>query len=316
MAKTYPSTYLYRQYSEYEKQIFRFIMSGSEIDKDIPDFDDIRYEVKKRQVSNSLIKVLDSKDIILMINDEPLSKAFKVFCANDIKGPKKNKKKIFIDCSNIIVKDKASGRYVCKGNNIDIFISYLVNAMTLRVYYQDEARLTSNSQLTMSGAIAFAQLFTYTVDYVCKISAMPSTKVKCMYLAVLYYLSNLLGEDFTSDRCKKIAKKISGISVREAGIVDIQLTAESMLDIRYFVETVSSVLHINKLTLDIIIERWMSMYGTGTIFSLELFPSFAAMISDAYVGAYINNQKSIEKITGTAMNEFTKTLLSIGADSI
>ena len=33
MAKTYAATYLYSKYSEYEKQLFTFIMNGTEIDK-------------------------------------------------------------------------------------------------------------------------------------------------------------------------------------------------------------------------------------------------------------------------------------------
>ena len=114
MAKTYAATYLYGQYSEYEKQIFSFIMNGTEIDKGTDAFDDIKYEVKKRQVSNSLVKVLDSNNVILMTANVPLSKAFKVFCAKDIKGPKKNDMKVFIDCSNIIVMDSKTGRYVWK----------------------------------------------------------------------------------------------------------------------------------------------------------------------------------------------------------
>ena len=43
----------------------------------------------------------------------------------------------------------------------------------------------------------------------------------------------------------------------------------------------------------------MYIYGTGTVFALELLPSFSNMLTDAYVGAYINNQKTIEKIAGT-----------------
>lgn len=316
MAKTYAGTYLYSQYSEYERQIFSFMMNGSEIDKDTSDFDDIKYEVKKRQVSNSLIKVLESKEVVLLTGEKPLPKAFKVFCAKDIKGPKKDKMKVFIDCSNIIYKDKASGRYVCSRNNIDIFISYLVSAMHTFIYYADEDRITSNSKVMQVGAQAFASLFTHVVDFACKISSMPSSKNKCMYLAVLYYLSNLLGKDHTTEGSRRIAKKISGLSDRDAGIIDIQIKSESMLNIRYFAETVSNVLRINKLTLDVIVERWMSIYGTGTVFSLEMFPAFASMMTDAYVGAYINNQKTIEKIAGTSMTEFTKVLLSIGAESV
>lgn len=316
MAKTFAATYLYSKYSEYEKQIFSFLMNGTEIDKNTDDFDDIRYEVKKRQVNNALVKILDSKEVILMTNETPLSKSFKVFCAKDIKGPKSNKMKVFIDCSNIITKDTNSGRYICRGNNIDIFISYLVSAMHTFIYYADEPRITNNSQVRNVGARAFAQLFTHVVDYACKISSMPSIKNKCIYLASLYYLGNILGGDHTSSSARTIAKKVSGLSEREAGIVDIQIKSESMMNIRYFVETVSNVLHLNKLTLDVVVERWMSIYGTGTVFALEMFPVFASVITDAYVGAYLNNQKTIEKVCGTSMTEFSKTVLSIGADSV
>lgn len=316
MAKTYASTYLYGQYDQYEKQIFSFIMTGTEIDKNTNEFDDIKYEIKRRQVSNSLVKVLESKKVILITNKTPLSKAFKVFCAKDIKGPDKNKMKVFIDCSNIISKNEESGRYECNRNSIDIFVSYLVSAMHTLIYYMDEERITSNAKIMSTGSHAFASLFTHVVDYACKISSMPSAKNKCMYMCSLYYLSNILGKDYTTDGARKISKKVSGLSDREAGIVDIQIKSESMLNIKHFVETLASVLHLNKLTLDVIVERWMSIYGTGTIFSIEIFPAFASMITDAYVGGYINNQKTIEKIIGTDMTEFTKTILSIGAESV
>ena len=316
MAKTYAATYLYSKYQEYEKKIFTFLMTSDEIDKDCEDFDDIKYEVKKRQTSASLIKILESKEVVLLTNDgEPLSKAFKVFCAKDIKSSKK-RTKVFIDCSNIINKDPNTGRYICRGNNIDIFISYLMSAMTTYIYYADESRLTSNSKVISAGAQAFASLFTHTVDYVCKISSMPSVKSKCMYLAVLYYIGNILGKDYSTEGHRRIAKKISGLSDREAGIVDIQLKKESMYNINFFVESLSNILRLNKLTLDVIVERWMTIYGTGTIFSLEMFPAFASMVSDAYIGAYINNQKTIEKIAGTSMIEFTKALIQIGAEAV
>lgn len=316
MAKTYAASYLYREYGEYEKKIFSFIMSGTELDKGTSDFDDIKYDVKKRQVSNALVKVLESKDVILMTNEEPLPKAFKVFCAKDIKGDNKNKMKVFIDCSNIITKDLESGRYHCKGNSIDIFISYLVSAMHTYIYYADENRIINNSKIMSTGAQAFASLFTYVVDYVCKISTVPSMKNKCLYLASLYYIGNILGKDYTSDGSKKIAQKISSLSERESGIVDIQLKAESMQNIKYFVDTVSSILRLDKLTFDVVVERWMTSYGTGTVFGLEIFPAFASMLTDAYVGAYVNSQKKIQSITGTNMVEFTKNILSIGAESV
>lgn len=319
MAKTYAGTYLYSKYNEYEQKILSFIMNGEEIDKNTEDFDDIRYEVKKRQVSNSLVRILDSKKVILMRSDEPMSKAFKVFCAKDVKASTADKSKlkvIYIDVSNIIVRNKKTGLYECTGNNIDILISYLVSAMHTYIYYIDETRIVSNAKIMSVGAQGFAALFTHVVDYVCKISSMPSVKSKCMYLASLYYLGNILGKDITYEGCKKIAKKVSGMSDRDAGIVDLQLKPESMMNIKQFAEAVSTILHLNKLTLDVIVERWMNIYGTGTVFALEIFPAFASMMTDAYVGAYINSQKAIEKIAGTSMVEYTKTLLTIGAESV
>lgn len=315
MAKTYAGTYLYSKYHEYEEKIYTFLMTGSEIDKNTEDFDDIRYEVKKRQVSNAVIKILDSKSVILIRSDEPMSKAFKVFCAKDIKM-KSNKLKIFIDVSNIITMNQKTGKYECKGNNIDILISYLVSAMHTYIYYIDENRIVNNGTIMNVGAQAYAQLFTHVVDYVCKISAMPSTKSKCMYLTALYYLTNLLGKEIDYEGSRKIAMSVSGLSDREAGIVDIMLKKDSMRNIKSFVEILSDILHISKLTLDVVVERWMSIYGTGTVFALELFPAFANMMTDAYVGAYLNNQKAIEKIAGPSMVRYTKALLSIGAESV
>lgn len=315
MAKTYAGTYLYSQYAEYEKQIFSFLMNSIEIDKDSSEFEDIKYEVKRRNVSNSLYKLLEYPDIVLMSNEIPLPKAFKVFCAKDVKRPKENMK-IFIDCSNIIRKDEKLGKYICRKEHIDIFISYLVSAMHTYIYYADEKRLTGNVELTKTGARAFATLLTYVVDYACKISTMPTQRAKCMYISAVYYISNLLGRDFASQSTIQVAKKIAGLSDREADVINIELSATSMQNINFFIQKMSEVLRIPKLTLDIIIERWMTVFGTGTVFALEMFPAFASMITDAYIGAYINNQKSIEKIIGYDMTGFTKDILSIGAGSV
>lgn len=315
MAKTYAGTYLYSKYHEYEEKIYTFLMTGTEIDKNTDSFDDIRYEVKKRQVSNALVKILDSKSVVLIQGKEPMSKAFKVFCAKDVKM-KSNKLKVFIDVSNIIVWNERTAKYECKSNNIDILISYLVSAMHTYIYYIDENRIVNNGKIMTVGAQAYAQLFTHVVDYVCKISAMPSIKSRCMYMTALYYLTNLLGKDVDYDGARKIAMKVSGLSDRDAGIIDIMIKSDTMRNIKSFSETLSSVLHLSKLTLDVIVERWMSIYGTGTVFALEMFPAFATMMTDAYVGAYLNNQKAIEKIAGPSMVEYTKTLLSIGAESV
>lgn len=316
MAKNYASTYLYGKYSQYEKETIDFLMKAERIDPHTSEFEDIAYEVKKRQISPAIVKVMNSPNVVLMSNMKPLSKAFKVFCAKDIKGD--SKLKVFIDVSGIITKDTNAGKYVCSRNNIDIFISYLVDAMSTFIYYTANGtdRIVNNSKIRSIGAKTFADLYSHIVDYLCKISTIHGSKNKCKYLAAMYYMVNLIGADQDAIATKAIARKAADISEREAEIIDIQTNKNTYVNIKFFTESVADILHLNKLTLDTIVEKWMYVYGTGTVFALELLPAFSNMLTDAYVGAYINNQKTIEKVAGTGMVEFTKTILTIGAESV
>ena len=92
MVKNFANTYLYTKYDEYEKQIFTFVRNATEIDKDTSEFDDISYDVKRRQISSKLLKILKSNKVILVSGDKPLPKAFKVTCMKDIKGNGKDRK--------------------------------------------------------------------------------------------------------------------------------------------------------------------------------------------------------------------------------
>lgn len=309
VAKSYSSTYLYGKYNEYEKNIFKFIMNGLPVDKTDETFDDIRYEVKKRQVSNSLVKVLDSKKVILMIETESLPKAFKVVAAKDVKAD--NQLKIFIDCTDIITNDNG---YKC--NRIDVLISRLVAAMVNMIYFADPKRITGNTALTKTGAKGFALLFNYVIDYLFKIGTMSGAKEKCMYLASMYYQVGILGKEIDSGSVGTVARTISGISEREADIIKLNIKTNSFDNIKNFIMTCSDALKIDKLTIDLFMEKWMYLYGTSTLFAVEMFPAFSALMTDAYVGAYINNQKTIEKVANTQMVEFTKIILNIGAESV
>ena len=60
MAKTYNNTYVYTKFP-YEENIFRFLMSADVIDTSDSNFEDIKYEFKRRQIDSCLLKVLLSK---------------------------------------------------------------------------------------------------------------------------------------------------------------------------------------------------------------------------------------------------------------
>jgi hypothetical protein len=44
---------------------------------------------------------------------------------------------------------------------------------------------------------------------------------------------------------------------------------------------------------------------------MEYFPAFSAMITDAYNGGYLNQQKTIEKVCGAEMVEYSKQVITL-----
>lgn len=311
MSKNYSGTYLYGKYPDYEKMLFTYIMEAEKIDKDADEFADLIFEVKRRQVSSSMVKVLKSNKVYLTIGNKPLPRQFKVFCAKDVKNNSKDSV-IYIDCTDLLYK-ASSGRWACK--DIDILISYIASATHTYIYYKDEVRFTNNNKIISLGAKVFAELMTYIVDYVAHISSTPKIKSHCKYMAAQYYMYNILGKDIT-DGTLNIARKVSGLSDREANVVEMQYTVNTFTNIKFFIESLADVLHISKLTIDVVVERWMTLFNPTTVFGLELFPAFATMITDCYIGAYLNNQKTIEKVLGNNMVEFAKTIFKVGEDAV
>ena len=58
MPKTYANTYLFNQYNEYEKKMYEFIMTAERIDTKSDQFADLLYDFKRRNVGNSLLKII------------------------------------------------------------------------------------------------------------------------------------------------------------------------------------------------------------------------------------------------------------------
>lgn len=307
--KTFANTYLYNKYPAYEKNILEFIMKGTQISVVDEAFEDIYTDVKKRQISSALLKVLQSKNVILMYDTKPLSKQFKVLYCKDIKND--GKPRTFIDCSDIITKE--NGVYKCR--DVDMLIAYLADAMIITIYNVVPEKLLTAS-VVKSGCQCFTLLFVHILDYLHKISTIPATKSKSIYLCAMYYLVCLAGKDKDEESTRYIARKLADISEREEEIIRMSIEDNAYLNIKFFVEALAHVLKLDKLTVDIIAEKWMYLFGISTVFSLELFPSFCSMIIDAYVGCFINNQKTIEKIAGREMVTFTKLLLDVGGTAV
>lgn len=308
MSKSISQTYLFSSFNKYEEKLFKAMMSYDRIDKESEAFEDIISEVTKRRTSDNMVKALKSQNIVILINGDPLDKALKVFAGVDNRSGYTQKTKVFIDCSNIIGME--SGRYVC--GDINKLLAYLFDAMVMYSYYVAEDKIVGNDSLSKLGANAFAKLFTYIIDYIYKINSFGTAKYQCMYLSALYYQVNILGKSLDSPSVQKIARTVSNIAESQANITMIDVEEDDFLNIKTFVEKLSKVLSIPKLGLDAVIAKWMHVLGTGTIFALELFPAFSAMICDACTDAYLNNKNTIEKVVGAnLMADFNRKLIEI-----
>lgn len=309
MIKTIDKTYLYSVYPSYEKSLYQYVMTAERINVQDEDFADILNDVKQRAISNNMVKAIQSSKIKLTIAGSPLGKAVKVFTMKDVKNAPTTRV-TFIDCTTIIHKDD-SGVYKCA--DIDKLISYLLSAMTQVIYYDEtnSRRLTDNSTLTKLGAQAFSKLMFNVVDYIAKISSIPDAKEKCIALSSYYYQLCILGQEEINNSVSSITKQVARVSDRMIATLTMDHDEADFANLKTFCDTISSELHTPKITPEGIVAKWMYVYDPSTTFGMELFPNFCSMITDAYIGAYLNNQKTIQKVLDSDMVQFSKQLISI-----
>lgn len=309
-AKNYSSTYLYNK-GEYERHIVKYLIGSKEIDKEADYFKDIIYEVKKRQQTSQLVNVLMSNRVVLLHNlQSGTARSFRVFTAGDIRNGDKKTLKTYIDVTDIFIED-APGVYHC--DKIDNLVAYLISAMNQVIYYKRPDKIVNNSSIISSGTGAFVSLINYVFGYLKVSGFFGPSKEKILYLAGIYFQTNLLSKDMT-DSVKNYARKASKISMKDAEIVDILWKEEDMENIDAFIKMIARITKSKELTTEVFIDKWIYLFGTSTTFATELYIAFATMMSDCYCASFINNYKTIEKATGNDMLDFTNALFKVGSE--
>lgn len=300
--KTYNDCYLYNKYPAYNTILFKAIMTNNIIDKSTEMFKDIIYEVKRTRVSQGLLTVLTSPKTVLFFPEKVLPKPFVTFVA---KNPRDGKNlNLFIDCTNAIQVQENG----YKINDIRL-VSHLISGYFNMRYNRDEANMF-NASIKKTSATCFALLFAHIIDYLGKISIIEGAKDKCIYFAARYYLENIC--ELEVDTARNIAKSITGFSEIKENTLDFSIEDKKPFEtLKSFVEFIKKEFKMERLTTDIIVEKWMYLYGSGSVFALEFLPAFITMITDAYCGAFINNQKTIEKICGRNMVMLAKDMIEL-----
>lgn len=278
------------------------IKTAPRIDKNTKEFvEDVALEVKRSKAPSYILKILTSANTVLYKPTTPLARVAKVVCAKDF-TEKGTHIKVFIDISNVITKNEATGRYKVQ---VDVLIAYLVSAKTNMVYYKLENAFTSKSSYMAIASSIYAKLFTNLIDYVGNISVIPGNKQKMRFYAAKFFLINVM-QLTNEDKINSIAAKACEAKELEAKAFDVVTNDEDFKTIESFVALVKKIFKLDKLTVSLVIEKWMYLYGPATIMAIEFLPAFITMITDAYCGVYLNNQKSIEKIIGKELVLFGK----------
>lgn len=310
-AAQYIDTFVYRNYSAYEKHLFGFIMEAERIDTKSEAFADILYDIKRRKVSDNLAKIITSNNVVLGTRlGKSLPKALKVFTAKDLKEDK-NKIKVFVDATDCVAYK--GGVYVC--NKPEWLISYTISAMVAFIYAMAPSKLLGNATILKDGAQIWTNLFTYIVDRMYKISSVPNIKKRVQFLSAIYYQVNLLMKDIDKYQDSIIANaiRVSDIDQRDARYMMTIVDKTAFSNIDTFVAFLRDNLDLKDFKTANVIALWMNCFGTGTVFGLEYFPAFSTMMTNTYVGGYLDQQLTIEKIAGPLLVDFVKSIFQIGA---
>lgn len=308
--KTYNDSFLYHK-GEYEKNIIEFIMKSEEVDKKDPTFDNILYMIKRQPYSFLTNVLLSNRVVLLRKLPKSMPRAFKVFAGKDLRNGSSDTK-IYIDVTGVIVDDK--GAYNISSNKVNELVSYLTSAMTYTIYHIDPIRLIGNTKLVESGTNCFSLLFTHVIDYL-RVGGVENVRAKTIYLSSLYYQLGILRLK-PSDSIRNRALKFSKLTSKEADVLDFLMKPNAFYDINTFIDNLTTVLKINDLKIENFVDKWLFLYKTGTQFAMEYFPAFSSMLTNAYHGAYIVNQLTIEKVlnNGKDLNDYVQSLLQIGRE--
>ena len=309
--KTYSDTYVYNKGADsngsMERSLIEFIRTAQRIDKNSSAFEQIKNQVKVRQTTAVLYRILMRNDVVLCIGRAEAPASFKVFMAKDLLSGAKDKK-VFIDVTGLLKLN--NGFFTCK--EIDKFCAYLIAALVNFLYYNNNQKLIDNAIVAKMSTGCFVKMFTAILDNL-KVSNFSENRIKISYIVAVYYLNAIMGKPI--DSARNYAASVLGINLKDASGYDYWYNPdEDFINIDKFIQFLTNNFKLNGLSTDIFMVRYMQMYGKGVVFSLELLPAFLTTITNAYSGSFINSQKTIEKICGKEMVTLSTELLRMGAE--
>ncbi len=308
--KTFFNCYFYALSNEkgnvVENDILEYVTNAQRINYGDVSFKNIKDQLKARSTSAVLYRILQRGDINLCIYKKELPSSFKVFCAKD-KRSGSNTKKIFIDATGLI--EYQDGQFYCK--DIDRLATYLTGALVQMIYYTDTTKLTNNAILQKCSVSAFVKMFSGVMDYL-KVNNYLQNRERILYIAGVYFGYSVMGLDIESAR--RISAVINRVNPMDQKAHDYRYIEDDLTNIDTFITSITNTFKLVGMNTAVFANKWLFLYGKGTIYAMELYPLFLSTIMYAYAGTYLNNWKRIETTCGKDMVDIAVNVLKIGGD--
>jgi hypothetical protein len=312
--KTFADCYIYSltDKSGYNsnRALIQFIHDANRIDKSSPAFKGVRDQLKSRVNSAVIYRMLEQDNVVLAIHEKKeLPASLKIFYAYDILSANKTPK-VFVDCTGLF--EIKNGYVVCK--DLEKLSSYLLGVLITELYYTDNNKLIMNPKVQQYSISAFMRMFCSMLDYF-RIPTYMSNKEKIRYISGVYFAYNVMRLDINA--AKSAVTSIGGFSKADANSYDYYYSYEDdFKNIDTFITYLASTFKLDGINTGVIVDKWMRMYGKGTLYSLELYPSFAQMLAYCYSDAtYINNSKRIQSVVSKDLVDLSSLIIRLGSES-
>lgn len=304
--KLYSECFLFNS-GVYETKLLAYIKHSEELDKSTDKFYYVLNSFK-HSYPKWLYKFVASDRCVFFIPNKnfPVVKAFNAFAIT--KGKNKNQHLAIINAHLLDVHLK-SNAYVLNSNTESAMMGYSVSAATHYTYLMKPTVYTANSKIVVNGGEAFARLVNHILHYLYKINSITALKEKVNLFSKIYFYRNLMR--FDMEKALKLAKKDTTVTDHEIALLNAD-EPEAYENIDVFINNVLAKLPgLEKLTTAIFLEKWISLYGVGTEFAMEILPAFLTLFTNLYVSAYTCNINLIQTVTGK-VNSIGHEVMSIG----
>ncbi len=237
----------------------------------------------------NILKLLENNEIVLLFSDKPTLKVTVALPA--FTAVKNGKPVVFVNISN------HAKRYNDGTFQIDDRVLFsLLTAGYIEYIWQFNYDSVSRKGhiIYQPFAESYAEAIKKVFYRLYSIGASPQDVIKIEYFAAKFALNYMLG--INVDDARTIATKMVGTSEAFISIIDANNWHFEDNGLESLFNMIGMNIRGIKISESAIVETWLKTFGQSSAFALDYLPAFATMLSNASIGAYLNNQKSVESI--------------------